>query len=145
MFTYQQKQIANQSKTQHKVQNTVFEDKRPVALQMQQIIQKQANKTGLPNGLKNGVEQLSGIDISDVRVHYNSSKPAQMNAHAYAQGTNIHVASGQEKHLPHEAWHVVQQKQGRVKPTTVVNGAPVNDNINLEKEADIMGAKASKM
>jgi hypothetical protein len=24
---------------------------------------------------------------------------------------------GQEQHLPHEAWHVVQQKQGRVKPT----------------------------
>jgi len=52
-------------------------------------------------------------------VHYNSDKPAQLQAHAYAQGTDIHLASGQEKHLPHEAWHVVQQKQGRVKPTTV--------------------------
>jgi len=43
--------------------------------------------------------------------------PAQLNALAYAQGSDIHVAPGQEKHLPHEAWHVVQQSKGRVKPT----------------------------
>jgi hypothetical protein len=72
-----------------------------------------ANKTGLPDNVKSGVEQLSGVSLSDVKVHYNSPKPAQLHAHAYAQGTDIHVASGQEKHVPHEAWHVVQQKQGR--------------------------------
>lgn len=26
----------------------------------------------------------------------------------------IYIAPGQEKYLPHEAWHVVQQKQERV-------------------------------
>ena len=26
----------------------------------------------------------------------------------------FHVNSKQEKHLPHEAWQVIQQKQGRV-------------------------------
>lgn len=103
------------------------------------------NKTGMPDNLKSGIESLSGIDVSDVRVHYNSSKPAQMNAHAYAQGTDIHMAPGQEKHLAHEAWHTVQQKQGRVKPTTSVNGAAVNDNVGLETEADVMGAKAMQM
>src|SRR6187402_2989205 len=77
-------------------------------------IQKKENKTGLPDNLKAGIERLSGIDISDVKVHYNSSKPAQLHAHAYAQGKEIHIAPGQEKHLPHEAWHLVQQKQGRV-------------------------------
>jgi hypothetical protein len=35
--------------------------------------------------------------MDDVKVHYNSAKPAQLNAHAYAQGTDIHIASGQEK------------------------------------------------
>ena len=78
---------------------------------------KRENNTGMPDNLKAGVESLSGIDMSDVRVHYNSSKPAEVGALAYTQGTNIHVAPGQEKHLPHEAWHVVQQAQGRVKPT----------------------------
>jgi len=41
--------------------------------------------------------------MDDVQVHYNSGKPAQLNALAYAQGTDIHVAPRQEKHLPHEA------------------------------------------
>lgn len=108
-------------------------------------IQKKANKMGLPDNLKSGIENLSGVDMSDTKVHYNSSKPAQLNAHAYAQGNQIHLASGQEKHLAHEAWHVVQQKQGRVKPTTEVAGAKVNDSASLEKEADMMGGKALQM
>jgi hypothetical protein len=101
------------------------------------------NKTGLPDNLKSGIESLSGVSMDGVKVHYNSDKPAQLNAHAYAQGKNIHVASGQEKHLPHEAWHVVQQAQGRVKPTTEMNGGvKVNDDQSLETEADVQGAKA---
>ena len=81
--------------------------------------------------------------MNDVKVHPNSDQPAQMQAHAFAQGTDIHVAPGQEKHLPHESWHVVQQKQGRVKPTTQMKGQiPVNDDKGLEHEADVMGAKA---
>jgi hypothetical protein len=106
-------------------------------------VQRKKNTTGMPDQLKSGVESLSGIDMSDVKVHYNSSQPAQLNAHAYAQGNQIHVAPGQEKHLPHEAWHVVQQKQGRVKPTRQLKGkVNVNDDAGLEKEADVMGGKA---
>lgn len=98
-----------------------------------------ANLTGMPDNLKSGIESLSGYSMDDVRVHYNSSKPAQLQALAYAQGTDIHIAPGQEQHLPHEAWHVVQQKQGRVQPTTQLQGVNVNDNEGLEKEADVMG------
>ena len=106
-------------------------------------VQAKANKTGLPNQLKTGVENLSGISMDDVKVHYNSAKPAQLQAHAYAQGTDIHLGPGQEKHLPHEAWHVVQQKQGRVQPTMQMKGkVQVNDDAGLEREADLMGAKA---
>ncbi len=108
-----------------------------------QSIQRKANNTGLPNQLKTGIENLSGYSMDDVKVHYNSDKPAQLQAHAYAQGSNIHLASGQEKHLPHEAWHVVQQKQGRVRPTMQMKGkVNVNDDTGLEKEADVMGEKA---
>lgn len=106
-------------------------------------VQKKANTTGLPDHLKSSMESLSGYSLDDVKVHYNSRKPAQLQAHAYAQGTDIHVAAGQEKHLPHEAWHVVQQKQGRVKPTVQLREKmPVNDEPQLEKEADMMGARA---
>jgi hypothetical protein len=61
---------------------------------------------------------------------------------AYAQGAEIHLGPGQERHLPHEAWHVVQQKQGRVKPTLQTKGVPINDDSGLEREADVMGDKA---
>ena len=106
-------------------------------------VQKKENKTGLPMQLKTGIENLSGQSLDDVKVNFNSGKPAQLNAHAYAQGTDIHLGPGQEKHLPHEAWHVVQQKQGRVKPTMQMKGhVPVNDDAGLEKEADVMGEKA---
>lgn len=140
------------STLQH-AQSIHFNDNRPEAtaqLKVQQManqpIQGKANKTGMPNNLKSGIENLSGLDMSDVKVHYNSNQPAQFRAHAYAQGTDIHIASGQEKHLPHEAWHVVQQKQGRVKPTMQMRGiVNVNDDIALEKEADVMGNKALQM
>jgi len=101
------------------------------------------NNTGLPNQLKAGIESLSGMSMDHVKVHYNSSQPAQLHAHAYAQGSNIHLAPGQEKQLPHEAWHVVQQAQGRVKPTMQMKtGVGVNDDAKLEREADVMGGKA---
>ncbi|MFP5393732.1 MAG: DUF4157 domain-containing protein [Gammaproteobacteria bacterium] len=102
------------------------------------------NDTGLPDQLKSGIENLSGMSMDGVKVHYNSDKPAQLNAHAYAQGTDIHLAPGQEQHLPHEAWHVVQQAQGRVQPTLHMNGdVPVNDDAALEREADVMGDKSA--
>jgi hypothetical protein len=100
------------------------------------------NKTGLPDNLKAGIESMSGMDISDVRVHYNSPKPSQLSAHAYAQGSEIHLGSGQEKHLPHETWHTVQQRQGRVQPTMEMGGKKINDDAGLEREADVMGEKA---
>ncbi|PKM20939.1 MAG: hypothetical protein CVV11_05575 [Gammaproteobacteria bacterium HGW-Gammaproteobacteria-15] len=114
----------------------------PAAVNQRQADAAPANNTGMPDQLKSGIESLSGYAMDDVKVHYNSAKPAQMQAHAYAQGSDIHIAPGQEQHLPHEAWHVVQQKQGRVKATTQLKGEAINDDPGLEHEADVMGAKA---
>lgn len=110
-----------------------------------ETVQRQGkpNDTGLPDQLKSGIESLSGMSMDHVKVHYNSDKPAQLQAHAYAQGSEIHVAPGQEQHVPHEAWHVVQQAQGRVRPTLQMKGRiGVNDDAELEREADLMGAQA---
>ncbi|GEM_PF-1160336 len=121
-----------------------FNSKSP-APRKQQTTSKFDN-TGLPDNLKSGIESLSGLSMDNVKVHYNSSQPTQLNALAYAQGTDIHIAPGQEQHLPHEAWHVVQQVQGRVQPTMQMkNGVPINDDQGLEYEADVMGAKAAQM
>ena len=103
------------------------------------ISEKTGNNTGLPDTLKSGIATLSGYDLSDVRVHYNSTKPAAIQTHTYSQGSDIHIAPGQEKHLAHEAWHVVQQRQGRVSSKGIGN---MNDS-TLEKEADVMGGKAA--
>ena len=105
--------------------------------------EQKRNETGMSDNLKAGIEDLSGFAIDDVRVHYNSPEPATVQALAYTQGTDIYVAPGQEQHLPHEAWHVAQQMAGRVEPTTEVSGLPVNDCIELEHEADVMGARAN--
>jgi hypothetical protein len=107
--------------------------------------QRKPNATGLPDGLKAGVEHLSGLAMDDVRVHYNSARPARLQAWAYTHGTDIHVGPGQEQHLPHEAWHVVQQKQGRVKPTLQMKGVAINDDSLFETEADAMGAQAARL
>ena len=103
------------------------------------------NYTGMSNRLKAGLEALSGIDLSGVRVHTNSSKPAQINALAYTQGQDIHVSPGQGKHLPHEGWHAVQQMQGRVRSTMQTKGLPINGDASLEQEADVMGERALQM
>jgi len=107
-----------------------------------QIQSPRQNQTGLPDNLRAGIENLSGISMADVKVHFNSTKPSELQALAYTQGTDIYLGSGQEKHLAHEGWHVVQQKQGRVQPTMQAKGKPMNSDRALEKEADIMGAKA---
>ncbi|MCC8094747.1 MAG: DUF4157 domain-containing protein [Tannerellaceae bacterium] len=135
------------------IQRYAVEDEEPVqsklesARQPQQPVQREekTNNTGLPDQLKAGIENLSGYSMDDVTVHYNSDKPAQLQALAYAQGTDIHIAPGQEQHLPHEAWHVVQQKQGRVQPTIQLQGVQVNDQERLGKEADVMGENPNKI
>lgn len=102
------------------------------------------NRTGLPDRLKGVIERMSGVAMDRVRVLYNSAAPARISAAAFTQGREIHLGPGEERHLPHEAWHVVQQAQGRVSPTGRLHtGAPVNDDPSLEREADRMGARAT--
>ncbi len=129
----------------------IIDDSSTVVVQRKQIqgihrgtLQRYENKTGLPDPLRTGIESLSGIDMGDVRVQRNSPRPARLNALAYTQGTEIHLGPGQERHLPHEAWHAVQQKLGRVKQTTTLNDLPVNDDARLEEDADLKSNQAAQ-
>lgn len=121
-------------------------------LQGKFVTQRQEeNQTGIPDDVKQRMESSFGTDFSSVRVHSDSSKAPEVGALAYTQGTDIHFAPGQFKPetssgqqlLGHELAHVVQQSEGRVQPTTEIAGMSVNDDVSLEHEADVLGAKAA--
>lgn len=103
----------------------------------QQEGNKKKNNTGIPDKLKAVIEHFSGFSLDKVKVHYNSEKPAEMGAHAYTEGFDVYIAPGQEKHLAHELWHVVQQMKGEVKANTKVGGVKANKEKGLEREADV--------
>jgi hypothetical protein len=94
------------------------------------------NSTGIPDTMKARFESVSGFSFDDVRVHYNSEKPAQLQALAYTQGNQVYIGPGQEKHLGHELGHVVQQKAGVVRPTGRIGNTAFNTDLMLEMEAD---------
>ena len=108
------------------------------------------NKTGMPDAVKQRMEESFETDFSSVRIHPDSSKAPEVGALAYTQGSDIHFAPGQFKPdtsagqqlLGHELTHVIQQSEGRVQPTTEIAGMPVNNNENLEHEADVLGSRA---
>jgi len=114
-------------------------------------VQKKSNSNGMPENVQTKMENAFGHDFSNVNVHTNSSSSKDMGALAYAQGNDIHFASGQynpqsqkgQELIGHELTHVVQQREGRVKPTTKAKGVAVNDDKKLEKEADDMGRKSA--
>ncbi|MEZ4452217.1 MAG: DUF4157 domain-containing protein [Nannocystaceae bacterium] len=107
----------------------------------------------LPERLLESIRSLSGHDLSDVLVHRGSSRPEGVGALAYADRSQIHLGPGQEQHLGHEAWHVVQQREGRVRATGHVSSigaggearrVAINEEPALEREADAMGARAQR-
>jgi len=119
-----------------------LEEEEPLQGKTAPVQREAGDRGGLPAQLRDGVEALSGTSMDGVQVHYNSAAPASVGALAFAQGDDIHLAPGEDRHLPHEAWHVAQQRQGLVAPTASVGGVAVNDSPSLESEADAMGRKA---
>jgi hypothetical protein len=100
-------------------------------------------KWGLRPALRDRMERPGQVPMHDLVVHHDSARPGGIGALAFAEGPHISMAPGQEPHLAHEAWHVVQQKQGRVRPAMQLRSdVPVNDDAGLETEATVMGARA---
>lgn len=118
-------------------------EKKRIRTTAMQPKQQTTNLTGIPTQTKLEFETRSGFSFADVRVHYHSDKPAKIGAQAYTQGTQVYIAPGQELYLRHELGHVIQQKQGRVRATASIGGAPINDQIALEREADLFASSSS--
>lgn len=97
---------------------------------------------GLPMQLKLGIESLTGVSMDGVRVVHGSSAPARYGAGAFARKGEIHLGPGHADKLDHEAWHIAQQRLGKVHKTRDLEGQAFNDDADLEAEADRMGALA---
>jgi hypothetical protein len=93
-----------------------------------------------------------GTDFSDVKIHTNSQKASKIGAHAFAQGNDVHFAQGKfdpntktgKQLIGHELSHVVQQRNGEVKPNVQMKGLGINTDDRLENEADKQGALAAE-
>jgi hypothetical protein len=94
----------------------------------------------LPSDVRTKMETAFSADFSDVRVHI-GHEATSLGAIAYTCQYNPHTLQGQ-KLLGHELWHVLQQKQGRVRNPFGGGVAVVQDHA-LEAEADRMGIKAA--
>ncbi|MCU0288587.1 MAG: DUF4157 domain-containing protein [Acidobacteria bacterium] len=113
--------------------------------------QRPANPYGIPEPIKTHMENAFQTDFSDVTVTPNSSRAPHLGALAYTQGNEIHFAPGRynphtgtgQRLLGHELAHVVQQSEGRVRPTGTISGKPLNDSPQLEHEADAYGNQAA--
>ncbi len=101
-------------------------------------VQRAAAGQPLPAGLRGSAEAASGVSLSDVRVHYDDARPAQISAAAYTNGQDLYIGPGHEQSLTHETWHAVQQAQGRVVGDASVADHDVSENPALEHEADTM-------
>lgn len=61
-------------------------------------VQKQhTNRTEIPDSMKTQYEALSGFSFDNIRVHYNSDKPAQLKALAYTQGSQVYIGPNLEQ------------------------------------------------
>lgn len=124
---------AVKEKTEKKSINTVS--------QQQNCSTGRENNTGIPTQLKERMEESTGLSFDDVCVHYNSVLPAKLDALAYTKGNQVKISPGQERHLPHELGHVVQQKLGVVRANAIyAGGVAMNTDASLEQQADELGS-----
>ncbi|MEM1207381.1 MAG: DUF4157 domain-containing protein [Acidobacteriota bacterium] len=104
----------------------------------------------LPSSVQTNMETGLGADFSAVKLVTESDAASRLGANAFTQGDTVHFAPGKfsptsppgQELIGHELAHVVQQRQGRVRPTLEARGVPINADPSLEAEADRAGRAA---
>lgn len=111
------------------------------------------DKTGLPDDVRQGMEEAIGGNFSSVQFVTESKKAEEVGALAFTQGKNVEFAPGQFKPdttaglelIGHELTHVDQQDKGTVEPTMEIGEMLVNDDKSKETEADDKGKAAARL
>lgn len=101
---------------------------------------------GITHAENQVVNELSGgkVDLheSGAKVENTTSSDSRLQSvGARSMAVQGQAIVGDSRDRGHEIWHLAQQEMGEVKPTTEINGTPVNDDKNLEDAADKNGAK----
>lgn len=106
----------------------------------------------LPEDLQENMENSFGQDFTNANIQKNSQEAVDLNARAFTKGDSVHFAPGEfnpnsekgKNLIGDEFAHVTQQRSGVVKPTIVMGkGLILNDEEELEREADIFGEMAA--
>jgi hypothetical protein len=84
------------------------------------------NQIGIPDYMKARFENLSGFSFDDVRVHYNSNKPAQLQTPGYTQGSVL----SQAKSVSNSSSSAVIQR--------VIDGKGVLIDLKSEKAISVL-------
>ena len=90
------------------------------------------NHTGIPMQLKERMEQSTGLPFDDMRVHYNSTLPARLNALAYTQGNQVAISP--ERELP--ADEIGAGKTDAIVQRVVILGGEKIDKKYLSKNGN---------
>ena len=111
----------------------------------------------LTKNIREPMEQGFGADFSRVKVHTDTQSD-QLNraiqAKAFTTGQDVFFRQGEynpgsrggQELIAHELTHVVQQNGGAVQPTMQMKEkVNVNDDVGMEREADVMGANAMQI
>lgn len=118
-----------------------------------QMVGHRPNRTGMPEEAKDRMETALGTDLSDVKIHPNSSEPRKVGALAFTQGRDVHFAPGHyaphttagQRLLGHELTHVTQQRAGKVQATGSIGKVRANLDPALEREANLLGDYAARL
>ncbi len=116
------------------------------------IQQKKYDKNGsIPKNVMNKMESSFNSNFSNINIKKDSQQATDVGALAFTQGDSVHFAPGQFKPetkkgqelIGHEFAHVVQQREGKERANKQIGRFPINDNKDLEKQADEQGKKAA--
>lgn len=91
-------------------------------------------QAGIPSDLKSEAQRKSGCDLSNVKVYYNSMRPAHYQAAGIAQKDTIYLAPFHENKLRHEVAHIVQQKQNIISDNNASGSVVLNQRLEQEAE-----------
>ena len=143
-----QRELGNQAVSRYVMQRLASEDAFTVDDDLSSQINSQIGKGSSIGStpVSDNVSALTGVDVSDTKVHRDSELPAQVGAKAMAVGDTVFFGKGQDsaETMGHELAHIAQNKTGNA-PQVQASGLEVTAaNSSYEDYADSVGAAAAK-